>query len=562
MTASDYAAHVVPLDQQANTTTSFTRELLDLIRTGVPGGPEWLTLGALYPHLRSRVQSRVLPTPNKRGIDTADQFPFTRNAALRAASHKPVSQEVPRVTGHAVDPEDRPGKGRHSLALLIEAERIARTLKDPKEQVEVLAAVAKEVAAYDAHRAAALVGDCEHLAYTIPHSVQRGSFDRGQALAKVAEAAAVFDLDRALRIADTNDYPDDGRHSIGPLGLPAPRGYPGRKASTLAKVVAAIPDVGEAMRIALTIQEPQSRAEALMAVASKDPDSGRALALLIEAVPFVYAVDVFYRGDVLADMTAAVAVHDPVEAARIARTIPEDWKRVGALAVVASKDPDGRRALALLTEAASVARDSSPSGALLVEVAEAAAVHDLQDALRIAHTIDAPESRVSALIQIATGPQPMSRGTRRSLLTEAERLSRAIQELSTRAHALGAVVVGMASHDLAPIEDIVGALQQLEDGVWAEGDVARKLAARDPVEAARIARTIPHPYYQAWALADVAEAAAARDPVEAARIARTIPDAGTKALALVKVAAFQRRTRRGGNVESEVTLTFAEGWRT
>jgi Trk K+ transport system NAD-binding subunit len=81
LTASDHAAHVVPLSEQAEATTSFTRELLDLIRTGIPGGPERLTLGMLYPHLRRRLHLRGLPPPNQRGTDTADRFPFTRNAA-------------------------------------------------------------------------------------------------------------------------------------------------------------------------------------------------------------------------------------------------------------------------------------------------------------------------------------------------------------------------------------------------------------------------------------------------------------------------------------------------
>ncbi|MEV6150520.1 hypothetical protein AB0L53_09275 [Nonomuraea sp. NPDC052129] len=71
LTASDHAAHVPPLDQQANACTSFTGELLDLVRTGLPDGPEWLTLDLIYPHLRHRLHSRGLPEPNQRGTDTA-----------------------------------------------------------------------------------------------------------------------------------------------------------------------------------------------------------------------------------------------------------------------------------------------------------------------------------------------------------------------------------------------------------------------------------------------------------------------------------------------------------
>jgi HEAT repeat protein len=81
LTASDFIAHVVPLDQQARSTTSFTKELLDLIRGGIPGGDNWLNLNTIYLRLRDRLIARDLPHPNQRGTDTAGGFLFTRNAA-------------------------------------------------------------------------------------------------------------------------------------------------------------------------------------------------------------------------------------------------------------------------------------------------------------------------------------------------------------------------------------------------------------------------------------------------------------------------------------------------
>jgi hypothetical protein len=107
LAASDQAAHVPPPDQQAKTTTSFTRELLSLIRTGIPGGPERLTLEDLYPHLRHRLESQNLPAPHQRGTDTVTQFPFTRNAwfpapggtahnLLTPGQHEPLSQGQPQ----------------------------------------------------------------------------------------------------------------------------------------------------------------------------------------------------------------------------------------------------------------------------------------------------------------------------------------------------------------------------------------------------------------------------------------------------------------------------------
>jgi uncharacterized membrane protein HdeD (DUF308 family) len=81
LSASDHTAHVPAPDRQAGAHTSFTGELLDLLRTGIPNGPEKLTLSLIYLHLRRRLETRQLPAPNQRGTDTVSQYPFTRNAA-------------------------------------------------------------------------------------------------------------------------------------------------------------------------------------------------------------------------------------------------------------------------------------------------------------------------------------------------------------------------------------------------------------------------------------------------------------------------------------------------
>lgn len=92
LTASDHTAHVVALDEQAGAYTSFTGELLDLVRAGIANGPPRLPLNLVYLHLRRRLQQRRLPAPNQRGTDTADRYAFTRNAALPVLP-EPVSQE-------------------------------------------------------------------------------------------------------------------------------------------------------------------------------------------------------------------------------------------------------------------------------------------------------------------------------------------------------------------------------------------------------------------------------------------------------------------------------------
>ncbi|GAA0975295.1 hypothetical protein GCM10009555_032930 [Acrocarpospora macrocephala] len=95
LTASDNAAHVVPLERQADTTTSFTGALVELIRAGIPGESEELTLGVLFPHLRNRLARAGRPEPSQHGSDTVHGFRFTRNAAHGAASARP--QLTPRA---------------------------------------------------------------------------------------------------------------------------------------------------------------------------------------------------------------------------------------------------------------------------------------------------------------------------------------------------------------------------------------------------------------------------------------------------------------------------------
>jgi ABC-type phosphate transport system substrate-binding protein len=81
--ASDLAAHVPPPTEQPLACTSFTGELLKLIRTGIPGAADTLTLHMIYTHLRSRLRSAHLPDPNVWGTGTAGDFGLTLNAAYQ-----------------------------------------------------------------------------------------------------------------------------------------------------------------------------------------------------------------------------------------------------------------------------------------------------------------------------------------------------------------------------------------------------------------------------------------------------------------------------------------------
>jgi osmoprotectant transport system substrate-binding protein len=103
LAAADHAAHV-PQDQVA-ACTSFTGELLELIRHGISDGPAELTLDVIYPHLRVRLHELGLPEARCRGTDTAGTFPFTRNAACRQGS--PL-ERFPQGTQHETSQEASP----------------------------------------------------------------------------------------------------------------------------------------------------------------------------------------------------------------------------------------------------------------------------------------------------------------------------------------------------------------------------------------------------------------------------------------------------------------------
>ncbi|MBU3066404.1 type VII secretion protein EccCb [Nocardia sp. NEAU-G5] len=91
-TTRNRTAHVPPLDVQDTACTSFTSELRALIRTGIPSGPDLLTLADIYPILRAQLRAKGLPSPNQRGTDTAGHFPFAVNLATSTATHMDLSE--------------------------------------------------------------------------------------------------------------------------------------------------------------------------------------------------------------------------------------------------------------------------------------------------------------------------------------------------------------------------------------------------------------------------------------------------------------------------------------
>jgi hypothetical protein len=75
-TTRNRAAHVPPPSQQDTACTSFTAELMDLIRSGIPGQAPRLDLSDIYPELRQRLLAKSLPAPGQRGSDAVRGITF------------------------------------------------------------------------------------------------------------------------------------------------------------------------------------------------------------------------------------------------------------------------------------------------------------------------------------------------------------------------------------------------------------------------------------------------------------------------------------------------------
>lgn len=80
-TLTSTPANAVALAPAGATYTAFTGELLQLLHTGVPDGPELLTLNEIYRRLRHTMRQRGLPLPEQRTVGMADQLALTRNPA-------------------------------------------------------------------------------------------------------------------------------------------------------------------------------------------------------------------------------------------------------------------------------------------------------------------------------------------------------------------------------------------------------------------------------------------------------------------------------------------------
>ncbi len=105
--------------------TAFTGRFLEILRNGVPGGPELLTVDYLYRQLVMRMRAEGLSQPQKRGTSTADLLALAENRALAAARRH--LQEA-ADTGPRQDPKPPFDAATTQTAEAQDDHQLARTL--------------------------------------------------------------------------------------------------------------------------------------------------------------------------------------------------------------------------------------------------------------------------------------------------------------------------------------------------------------------------------------------------------------------------------------------------
>ena len=96
------AANRVALAPPGERYTAFTGILLGLLTKGIPGGPELLTFGQIYPRLQYTLTSRQLPRPRQQGSDTIAHLALTRNLAYTERS-RALNERLTAITAQLGD---------------------------------------------------------------------------------------------------------------------------------------------------------------------------------------------------------------------------------------------------------------------------------------------------------------------------------------------------------------------------------------------------------------------------------------------------------------------------
>ena len=392
-------ALLAPPGQQDTGCTSFTAELRDLVRSGIPGKAPQLTFADIYPVLRHRLRAKGLPAPREHGADAARQFTFTTNAAVPVdpeAQATPAGAPDTASTPPAADGAPEPAQpGRSRLPdIVADALRATHSVTEESLQAPALAAVADALAAADPDRAGRLAADAERVAQSIPDAHQRES-----ALAAVLGSLAASDPDRAERAAQSVTGASSKARALAAVGEALAESDTDRAARLIA----------DAERVAESVPDAKGKATALAAVARAlavtDSDRAERVARSI--------ADTTLTATVLTGLARAVAATDPdrtarlvADAERIAQSISGASFRAPALAGVARAlaPADPGRARRLIGDAEHIAQsipDANRKASALAAVAEGLAAIAPEHAELIAQSITSASSRAHALAAVA-----------------------------------------------------------------------------------------------------------------------------------------------------------------
>jgi hypothetical protein len=292
------------------------------------------------------------------------------------------------------------------------------------------------------------------------------------------------------------------------------------KAAALARLsqAAASTDPDRAERIAESILNEAERAEALarLAQAAAVVDPARAGRLTMAAEAVANAASPAWKGKAFAAIGQVAAATDPDRAERIAALITDApawraWLLIGIAQEIARTDAD--RAHSLASSAEVVARSIADAGTratVLCRIARAAAGTDpdlaawlITDAVGAAQSIGPPQATTSYVIPATAAAQSAEARQRKD-------------------KSLAGVARAAAEVDPDYAERIAESITSEDEKGDAQVGIVRAVVRADLNRAERIAEAITSQKWRAAALARIAQAAADTDPDRAERIAESI----------------------------------------
>lgn len=452
-TTRNRTAHVPPPDQQDTACTSFTGELHDLIRRGIPGGPPELTFADIYPVLRQRLQAKDLPTPNQRGTDTIFGFPFTANATVHA-------HDESRSVGETSQMPTRSDRGYpQANRLWREAIRVAHLIESEGDRTRVLAAI----------RGAQVDSDPDQARGLAQSNTDERETARALAAPGPDKAERLFAEAERLAQSITDNRPKR-RNQKAPRNRRMQEQELPRVATELAPL-----DPDRAEHLAQLIPDDRDKAKVLAAVveavAASDPDRAERIARSITH----YARE---KAEALTAVAKGVAAADPDRVERIAQTIEDAWLLADIAESLAVSHP--HRAIWLFADAERVAHSRHNYGHL------------------------PSRDEAVALSHIARAMNASEPSRARELFADAERLAQSITG-ERKSQVLAQIAKDLAASDPSHAERIA---QSIPDGLakdWVLAHAAKALTVSDLGQAERIAQSINDKAEKALALTHIAK---------------------------------------------------------